>query len=124
MEALSRGAAEVVLVEDDAGAARIIGDNIAALGMTGARAVRDKVERFLTSPPQVFDVVFADPPYQRDGAEMTACLAQLCDGWTEPGSILVVERPTRAGEWVWPTGINSLKSRRYGEGTLWYGRRS
>lgn len=125
LEALSRGAGEVVLVESDASAARVIGDNLAALALPGARVVRDKVERFLDSMvPEVFDVVFADPPYQRDGATMAACLARLCEGWTRPGSVLVVERPTRAGQWTWPNGLESLKSRRYGEGTLWYGRRS
>lgn len=124
LEALSRGAAEVVLVESDAGAARVIGDNVATVGLPGARVVRDTVERFLDSPAQTFDVAFADPPYHRDGAEITGCLARLCVGWTRPGSILVVERPTRSGEWTWPDGIESLKSRRYGEGTLWYGRRS
>lgn len=125
LEALSRGAAEVVLVESDAAAARVIGGNMTAIGLRGARVVRERVERFLdTATPEVFDVIFADPPYQRDGADMTACLARLCNGWTQPGSVLVVERPTRAGDWTWPEGIESLKSRRYGEGTLWYGRRS
>lgn len=124
LEALSRGAGEVVLVENDAGAARMIGDNMTALGLPGARVVRDSVERFLETTPEAFDVVFADPPYEHDGTAMSACLARLCAGWTQTGSVLVVERPTRAGEWTWPEGIESLKSRRYGEGTLWYGRRS
>lgn len=124
LEALSRGAAEVVLVETDAGAARVIGDNVAALDLPGARVVRDKVERFLDCAPETFDVVFADPPYERDGVAMSECLARLCEGWTRPGSVLVVERPTRAGDCPWPPGIDAVKSRRYGEGTLWYGRRS
>lgn len=124
LEALSRGAGEVVLVESDAGASRVIGDNVAALSMTGARVVRDRVERYLETTPDVFDVVFADPPYEADGTALRATLSRLCDGWIQPGSVLVVERPTRAGDWSWPEGIESLKSRRYGEGTLWYGRRS
>ncbi len=124
LEALSRGAAAVVLVDSDAGAVRVIGNNVAQVGLPGARVVRDTVERFLRTPAEVFDVIFADPPYERDGAAITACLAQLGAGWTSPGSVLVVERPTRAGDWLWPAGIDPLKSRRYGEGTLWYGRRS
>ena len=123
LEALSRGSVEVVLVESDARAARVIADNVAALGLSGARVVRDRVERFLDTPPAAFDVVFADPPYDTDAGAVRTVLERLTHGWTRPGSVVVVERPARADEWSWPPGIEPVKFRRYGEGTLWYGRR-
>jgi 16S rRNA (guanine966-N2)-methyltransferase len=51
LEALSRGALEVLLVESDARAAAVIRANIAAVGLDGARVRQDKVERMLANPP-------------------------------------------------------------------------
>ncbi len=65
LEALSRGAADVLLVEADSRAAQVIRQNIAVVGLPGARLVTDRVERLLRrgpdGPPR--DFVFADPPY-------------------------------------------------------------
>jgi 16S rRNA (guanine966-N2)-methyltransferase len=125
LEAHSRGAIRVVLVEADPAAAAVIADNIAAVAPDGARVVRRSVERFLADPPdERFDVVFADPPYELADPELRAGVAAVAEGWTGPGAVVVVERPSRGGGWVWPSGVEPIKARRYGEGTLWYGRRS
>jgi 16S rRNA (guanine966-N2)-methyltransferase len=50
-------------------------------------------------------------------------LTHLLDGgWLRPGTLVVVERSARGEEWRWPVGIDADRSRRYGEGALWYGR--
>ena len=72
LEALSRGAEHVLLVEHGARAARVIRQNIEAIGLPGAAVIADRVERVLArgpagrigaEPAGPYDVVFADPPY-------------------------------------------------------------
>ena len=126
LEALSRGAAHALLVETDGKAVATIRANADALGLGDrAEVVRDRVERvLLTRDPVPADLVFADPPYALADAELAAVLAALADrGWLAPGAVLVVERASRAGAPDWPHAVHAVKSRRYGEGALWYGRR-
>jgi 16S rRNA (guanine966-N2)-methyltransferase len=120
LEALSRGAAEVVLVESHPRAAAVIRENIERVGLPGARLVTAPVERFLAGPPGQFDVVFADPPYALSVDKTLFTLND--DGWLAPDALIVVERATRSGELNWPDGYIPVKSRRYGEATFWYGR--
>jgi 16S rRNA (guanine966-N2)-methyltransferase len=128
LEALSRGAEQALLVESDPRAARVIRDNLAALrAAPAARLVVGKVAQVLAAGPDgdPYDVVFADPPYAVPGDEVTAVLAALVKyGWLADGATVVVERGTRDGAVSWVPGITGERSRRYGETTLWYGRRS
>jgi 16S rRNA (guanine966-N2)-methyltransferase len=126
LEALSRGAAHVLLVESDARATAVIKANIASIGMPGAQVRGEKVERLLARPPDLepFDFVFADPPYAVPGDDITRMLALLARGWLTPDALVVVERATRSGEITWPDGLHLAKSRRYGEATFWYGHRA
>jgi 16S rRNA (guanine966-N2)-methyltransferase len=125
LEALSRGATDVVLVESDPRAAVVIRTNIAALGLPGARLVTGPVERVLgagrgESAPR--DFVFADPPYALADADLARVLTMLRDGdWLAPGALIAVERATRSGPLTWPAGYEPDRSRKYGEATLWYG---
>ncbi|MEV4659605.1 16S rRNA (guanine(966)-N(2))-methyltransferase RsmD [Micromonospora sp. NPDC049301] len=128
LEALSRGARHVLLVESDARAARVIRENVAALRAGAAvRLVTGKVATVLAAGPDggPYDVVFADPPYAVPDAEITALLTTLVDGgWLASGALVVLERSSRTGPVEWVDGITPERSRRYGETTLWYGRRS
>ncbi len=122
LEALSRGATDVLLVEADARAARVIRANIAALGLPGARLVNATVARALAAgAPKPRDFVFADPPYAVPDEELMAMLAALMLGWLAPGALVAVERATRSGAPTWPPGYEPDRSRRYGEATVWYG---
>jgi 16S rRNA (guanine966-N2)-methyltransferase len=125
LEALSRGAADALLVEADARAARVIRGNIEAVRLPGARLLRDRVERVLARGPgdqAPRDVVFADPPYAAPAAEVERMLAALRDhGWLAPGGLVIVERATRSGPVTWPAGYTPDRSRGYGEATFWYG---
>jgi 16S rRNA (guanine966-N2)-methyltransferase len=126
LEALSRGAADVLLVESDPKAASVIRANAAALGLPGARVAVGRAEKVLARGPgdgAPRDVVFADPPYSTAGDEVTAVLeALLAPGWLAPGALVVVERATRSGALSWPPGYSPDRARKYGEATLWYGR--
>jgi 16S rRNA (guanine966-N2)-methyltransferase len=124
LEALSRGAGHVLLVESGARAARVIRDNVEAIGLPGAEVVTDRVERVLArGPAEKYDVVFADPPYALPGDEVSAMLQALeTNGWLAPGALVIVERATRSGPVSWPAGLEPDRARRYGEATFWYAR--
>jgi 16S rRNA (guanine966-N2)-methyltransferase len=124
LEALSRGAEHVLLVEHGARAARVIRQNIEAIGLPGAAVVADRVERMLDRGPAEdrYDVVFADPPYALADAGVTRVLSLLAEqGWLAPGALVIVERATRSGPLSWPDGFVPDRARRYGEATFWYG---
>lgn len=125
LEALSRGAAHVLLVEAAPRAADVARSNAAALGLPGARVVTGRVERVLAgSPPgPPYDVAFLDPPYDIPSAELTTALRALTTcGWLAPEALVAVERASKDGPPEWPAGLTALRGRRYGEGSLWYGR--
>jgi 16S rRNA (guanine966-N2)-methyltransferase len=132
LEALSRGAVHALLVESDAKAAAIIRDNIVTLRLgASARLVTGKVAYVVAQPPDggPYDVVFADPPYALTDDEVTEVQQALVDnGWLAPDAVVVFERSTRTvvrgTSLSWVDGITADRSRRYGETTLWYGRRS
>ncbi|MGP3926212.1 16S rRNA (guanine(966)-N(2))-methyltransferase RsmD [Streptomyces sp. 8N616] len=125
LEALSRGAAHVLLVEADTRAARVIRENVRVIGLPGAEVRAGKAEQFLSGPaPEVpYDVVFLDPPYAVTDDDLREILLTLrTEGWLAGDALATVERSTRGGEFRWPAGFEGLRARRYGEGTLWYGR--
>jgi len=121
LEALSRGASRVLLVESGARATAVIRQNIGALGLPGATLIADRVERVLAhSPPEDerYDVVFADPPYAMADAEISRVLSLLTgEGWLARDALVIVERATRS----WPDGFVPDRARKYGEATFWYG---
>ena len=123
LEALSRGAAHALLVESDGRAARTIADNVATLGLSGAVVRHGTVEKVLGDglPGPAYDVVFADPPYDVADDALAAVLRRLRPALADD-AVVAVERATRGGAWTWPRGFAGVRSRRYGEATLWYGR--
>lgn len=129
LEALSRGARHALLVEADPGALRTLRANVAALGLPGAAVVAGRVGTLVSGPPSgppfdpPYDMVFLDPPYALADAEVRAVLRGLREnGWLGADAVVAVERASRGAELPWPEGYAPLRSRRYGEGTLWYGR--
>jgi 16S rRNA (guanine966-N2)-methyltransferase len=126
LEAASRGARSVVLVEQAAPALRALRANVTALGLTDVRAVGDSVQRFLDTqdPAQVgpFDVVLADPPYPEPEHTVARVLEVLAERWLSEDALVVLERSTRSPEPTWPAGLVRSDERRYGETTLWFAR--
>jgi 16S rRNA (guanine(966)-N(2))-methyltransferase RsmD len=113
LEALSRGAAQVFLVESDAGAARVIEQNLAAIQPAmppGATVqllradVRAGLRKIATLGVRA-DICFLDPPY----AELPAALKTvewLCGSFlTDPEGVVILEHSRRdstpevIGEW-------------------------
>jgi 16S rRNA (guanine966-N2)-methyltransferase len=126
LEALSRGAAEAVLVEANRAALAVLHRNVETVGLPGATVVGRSVESYLrVTPGHPFELVFADPPYdlgEDDLADVLTALAR--PGWLGPDAWVVVERAVRSGPPRWPADlITPDRDRRYGDGVLWYGRR-
>ena len=125
LEALSRGAAHVTFVESDRTAAATVQRNVDAVGLPGAVVVRTTVEAYLGAAAEApVDFAYVDPPYALDEDTLAGVLAALAEpGRLAPGGVVVVERSARGAEPRWPSVIESVKQKRYGEGLLWYGQR-
>lgn len=116
LEALSRGASSVLFVESDDTAAAVIAANIASLGVRGARVRRGAVATVLAGAAEPIDLVFADPPYDVDTAQVRDTLVALdAGGWAMPGTVAVLERAASGPEVGWPDGWSPWKARRYGD---------
>lgn len=91
LEALSRGAAEAVFVENGAKAAALIRANIARTRCEDeTRLIRRDATRLGTNEGAGFDLIFLDPPYGKGMGER-AVTAGLAGGWLAPGAIVVWE---------------------------------
>lgn len=122
LEAWSRGAEAVTLVEQDRRAAALITGNARAIGCGAADVVLGSAAAVLRRAPGTpYDVVFLDPPYPLADEEVATDLAALATyGWLAPGALVVVERSARSPEPVWPAGLDREREKRYGETILWY----
>jgi 16S rRNA (guanine966-N2)-methyltransferase len=118
LEALSRGAAFALFIDDAAEARALIRDNVATLGLGGATRIfrRDATRLGDAGPVDRFGLVFLDPPYRQGLAERA--LAALRDGgWLTPDALLVVEEAAEAGFAAGP-GFVETERRRYDDTEL------
>ena len=124
LEAASRGAGDVTLVDSSRTATETCRRNIRALGLRGVRAVTAKAAIFLSGAAGApVDLVLLDPPYELSEEELTAILAPLIrseEPWLTASAVVVVERSTRSPEPTWPEGMRRFADRRYGETTIWF----
>ncbi|MCP5431938.1 MAG: 16S rRNA (guanine(966)-N(2))-methyltransferase RsmD [Alphaproteobacteria bacterium] len=119
LEALSRGAAYALFVDEGPDARAAIRSNIEALGETGRTRIFRRDARALGprpgTVPAPFDLVFCDAPY---GSEAhLPSLASAAQGWLAPGALAVVETAAGEAESV-PEGFAALDGRVYGETRL------
>jgi 16S rRNA (guanine966-N2)-methyltransferase len=122
LEAASRGATRVLLIERDPRTAQLCRRNADTLGLA-VDVVMSSVEQLLKKPPtKPFDIVFADPPYELDTAAVSAQVQQLvANSWVDRRSLIVVERSRRTPQLVWPDTAAKRWSRTYGETILSFG---
>lgn len=117
IEAASRGAAQVTLVDSGRDAADACRRNVAALGL-GDRVVvaAERADRFVLRPA-TWDLVLVDPPYDVTEQDLAAVLAPLA---LSTHGVLVVERGRRSPEPTWPDGMVRLDRRAYGDTVMWF----
>jgi 16S rRNA (guanine966-N2)-methyltransferase len=124
LEAASRGAGPVLLVEADRRAAALAERNAVDLELA-VQVHTARVEDLLGRPaPRAFDVVFADPPYDLAGDQISSLMFGIATGGllAETG-LAVVERSGRSAPLTWPDNLEQVWSRRYGETVLEFGAR-
>ncbi len=119
LEAASRGAAHVVLVEAAGRAAEVCRRNVATLGLPGVRVVGEKVLPWLQRGTETVDLALLDPPYDLAEDALAEVLAAVVPR-LDPHGVVVVERSARSPRPRWPVGWRELDERRYGETTLWF----
>jgi 16S rRNA (guanine966-N2)-methyltransferase len=114
LEALSRGAREVVFVDVEPTVARHLIDTLQQLGCGRGRVARADAAAFLSEPGTAFDIIFLDPPFA------APVLPEICrrieaGGWLKEGGLVYLESPATAGEPELPQGWTLLKTKRAGE---------
>lgn len=126
LEAASRGAASVVLVERAAVAVRACRQNAARVLQNAPADARPDitvsptaVTTFLETSTVEWDLVFLDPPYELDAAELAKALTALA-GRLALGAIVMVERASKHAEPTWPAHLSLTGQRSYGDTTLWW----
>ena len=133
IEALSRGARELVAVESAAPAAALIAKTLTALkhnrswepGMS-ARVVKARAEKYAAAASAIapFGVIFIDPPYAFETEACNQLLADLAGResgeLTGEGTVIVLERSTRSDEPTAPEGWDITDRRDYGETAVYY----
>jgi len=122
LEALSRGAARALFVDDGAEARALLRANIEALGLGGVTRVfrRDAARLGLAPPGEAFSLAFLDPPYGKGLAE-PALTALVEGGWLEKDALVVIEEDAGA-EIRLPSRMALEDSRRYGDTQLLFAR--
>lgn len=128
LEAASRGASQVVLIEKHPQAAQVAGRNaktvqraFSAGNAPEISVVRSSVQAYLEAadPVPCWDAVLLDPPYDLGERELAANLATLPPLLADD-AVVMVERSTRSPEPEWPAGLVRIRENRYGETALWW----
>ena len=135
LEALSRGAASLVLVDSNKAAAQVCRSNLDLVGKAllkqnaefdgnviaqDAKAYAHQVgERAAGFESAEFDLVFIDPPYDVTNHELEAILSYLKPALHEEFTVLV-ERSSRTDEPVWPAGYKLESRKDYGDTSVFW----
>ncbi|MGZ3294614.1 MAG: 16S rRNA (guanine(966)-N(2))-methyltransferase RsmD [Xanthobacteraceae bacterium] len=118
LEALSRGAAFALFIDEGAQARALLRENVATLGLGGVSRIfrRDATRLGAAHPIEAFSLAFLDPPYGRGLAEEALASARA-GGWLAPGALAVVEEAAKPGFNV-PEGFEELERRSYDDSAL------
>jgi 16S rRNA (guanine966-N2)-methyltransferase len=126
VEALSRGAAVVHLVEKDEKAVRVARANLALLenltGVGSATLFTSSVGKFVEQEANIsYDVIFLDPPYDYPISEIEKILESLLrKNYLKKSSTLALELNAKGPKPSWPLGLRELKVRKYGAASIYY----
>ncbi len=114
LEALSRGAASVVMVEKAPPVAQRLRQHVERLDATGAEVVLADAVDFLQRTPRAFNIVFLDPPFKSD--LIADCAAAVeARGWVKPGGLIYIEAPSRLKELALPSTWTLIRSKKAGQ---------
>jgi 16S rRNA (guanine966-N2)-methyltransferase len=125
LEAASRGASRVLLVENNAQAAKVARQNIGIVAV-GAPTPAPRLDvtiqsvmAYLSVGVESFDLVFLDPPYDLAADELALTLAALVPR-LNPDAVVLLERGSRSLAPELPAGLELDRRKDYGDTTLWW----
>ncbi len=128
VEALSRGAAVVHAVESDSEMGNIAIGNFKLVAAKGGsfRVFHTSVAKFLNSDQALevgkYDIIFMDPPYELANEVIFELLDLIkTRELLQPRGIIAIERESKGSPFAWPTGMEEIKVRSYGQGSIFYG---
>jgi 16S rRNA (guanine966-N2)-methyltransferase len=113
IEALSRGSAFALFVDDGAEARALLRENVATLGLGGVSRIfrRDATQLGPAHPVEPFALAFLDPPYGKSLAEQALASARA-GGWLAPDALIVVEEAKKSA-FAAPDGFTEIERRSY-----------
>jgi len=115
LEALSRGASRVVMVEKATAVAENLRQNVQQLDTNAATVINDDSQHYLQGEAEPFDIVFVDPPFKRSDM-IEASMTTLAErGWVKPGSRVYIEAPSEMGAPALPNGWVLERSKTAGQ---------
>ena len=114
IEAASRGAISVIMLEKAASAAHQIRNNIAQLELTGVKVIQTDALNWLDRPGEAFDIIFLDPPF---GGKMLPICFDLLENnyWLKPGARIYIETNAEKPLTTPPVNWKCLKQKRAGQ---------
>ena len=126
LEALSRGAALVHVVEKDEDAVKTIRANQEIVEKSKPEGkfhlYAMSAQKFLTNPMQKYDIIFMDPPYDFGDQGVQELLNLILEKEVVRSSaVVVIERATKGSNIKWPAPLRELRTKEYGVATLYYG---
>ncbi len=114
LEAASRGAGRVVLLERAKVAVRQLQANVEVLGEHLVQVLEVDAVSWLQKPGEPFDIVFLDPPFAEDLLG-TCCELLQRNGWLKPGALVYIETEAGRGLPVLPEGWQVLRDKKAGQ---------
>lgn len=127
LEALSRGASIVHVIESDADAQKTIENNYALVKKNqpvgNFHLYAMSAERFVSDmPKESYHIVYIDPPFDFTDAQVEGVLSKLCSGgFLRVDALIAVERSAKARAFSWPEGVRPARVRNYGAANIYYG---
>lgn len=114
LEALSRGAGRVVMVEKAAPVVERLRQHVAMLGAENAEVTQADAVEYLRQAPQAFDIIFLDPPFRSD---LIARCAELVEarGWSKSGGLIYIESPAQMKPLPLPATWELIRSKQAGQ---------
>ena len=127
LEAFSRGASIVHVIEADSEAQKTILSNYELVlknqptGNFNLFAM--SAQRFVSeTAKERYHVVYIDPPFDFADSEVGVVVSKLhTEGFLKEDAIVAVERTTRGAKFSWPEGFTPVRERKYGAATIYYG---
>lgn len=115
LEALSRGAAHTVFVDQDAAAVRCVREHLITLDATDGQVIQSDVLAYLQNPPLCFDVVFIDPPYRHYELLQICCAHLEAGGWLALQAHVYLETESSRDTPPLPPNWKIIRSKKAGQ---------